>query len=203
MKLGGKKMNNLQQIELDEIEEFIQSEYSTEEIKAEIKQRFQITDLNSLNWALRKLSALDTQQKEIAELRSAEIGRIEQWFQSQTSGIERSREFFEYLISEYAQAQREVDPKWKAKTPYGAVGFRKQQPEWVYAEDDSLTKYLIGSEWEKNYTRTKIEPNKAEIKKSQIFKAQNGKLINTVTGEVVPGVEIIEREEKITIKVEG
>jgi len=191
-------MNWLDEIEVEELEPVFHAEESEEQLK----ERFKITDLASLNWALRKLSALSKSHTEELELVNAEIQRIQEWFAKQDETYQYSKQFLEGLIGEYAAEQRKADPKWRQRSPYGYVSFRKQQPKWNY-NDEVLEEYLVGSEWEKDYTRTKIEPDKTKIKESQIFKVQGEKIINTVTGEVVPGVTVIEREPTVTIKLEG
>lgn len=61
-------MNSLQQIELMEVEE-IQSQETI----------FEITDINSLNWAFSKLTALKSKEKEIKQLANVERDRIAEW----------------------------------------------------------------------------------------------------------------------------
>lgn len=191
-------MNWLESIEIDEIEVITATEETTEERN----ERFKITDLASMNWALRKLTALNKNLGEERLLADMEVQRIQKWYAKQVEANQNSANFLEGLIKEYATQQRVIDPKWKSKTPYGLVSFRKQQPKWEY-DDESLKKYLVGSEWETDYTRTKVEPDKVKIKESQIFKVQDEKLINTATGEIVPGITVTNREELVTIKLEG
>src|SRR5689334_4590302 len=103
------KMNSLQQIELMEVEEI-----QAQEIK------FEITDLNSLNWAFRKLSALKSKEKEIKQVADVERERIADWERNELSSISNSLVFFENMISVYHANQLAQDPKAKTiSTPYG------------------------------------------------------------------------------------
>ena len=182
-------MNALQQQELDELET----------LSEETKQRFQITDLNSLNWTLRKLAALDVQEKEVSELATAEIERIQAWQTSRVNAIQNSRDYLESLIAEYARTQREVDPKWKAKTPYGKVGYRKQQPEWDYWDEKQIIESLEEGGYD-DLIKVEKKPIKTELKKR--FTIVGDSVVDQATGEIIRGVRVMEREDKLEIKVE-
>ena len=188
-------MNWLDEVELGELGEIFADDVTTEQLE----QRFKIIDLSSMNWALRKLSALSKNHAEEFELANAEIDRIQSWFKKQDEAFQYSKQFLEGLIGEYAKEQKDVDPKWKgSKSPYGRVGFRKQQPKWDY-NDDELINYL--RENAPRYVRTKYEADKNQIK--EFFIAKDGKLVNPASGEVIPGITITDREPVLTIKLEG
>jgi hypothetical protein len=184
---------------LDEIEvEELTPIFRTEENEEQLKERFKITDLSTLNWALRKLLTLDKKRAEEVELADAEIERIRTWSNKQGEAYEYSKQFLEGLVEEYAREQRANDPKWKGnKTPYGKVGFRKQT-KWDYGDEKLLVDYL-----EKNFNfLVKVEktPMKAEIKKD--FTNVNGQAVNKLTGEILPGIIISEIDSIVTIKLE-
>lgn len=194
-------MNALQKLELTEIETIMNDEeyFLTGETE-HLKQRFQITDINSLNWALRKISSINAQLSDEEKLYESEFGRIALWIGKQRDSAARSREFFEGLIAEYATTQREKDPKFKVSTPYGKLSYRKQKPHWDYV-DETLVKYLEDNSLN-DLIRVKKEPIKNDIKE-RFAVSKEGRLINQDTGEVIPGVVITERGDKLEIKVEG
>ena len=99
-----------------------------------------------------------------------------------------------YLV-EYFIRQRELDPKFKITTPYGKVTARKQQPKWHY-DEAKLIEWL--KENNKDLLRVKYEPDKNEIKR--VYKVVGTNVV-TEDGEIVEGITIEERPEKITIKV--
>lgn len=63
-------MNSLQEIELAEVDELQDAE-----------RQFEISDLEGLNWAFRKLTALKAEEKKITTLANVERERIAQWEQ--------------------------------------------------------------------------------------------------------------------------
>lgn len=188
-------MNALQERELQQAKKW----FDIEQIETnEPKERFQIKDKEQLNWALRKLSALKAKEAETNELAEKEIERIREWQEAELKSMEDSVAYFESLITEYATKRREADPKYKSEsTPFGRIGFRKQQPQYTYNDEEVIT-YLEQCGYDDLY-RVKKEPSKADIKKR--FVLHGDKLINPETGEEVPGIIVTEREDKLDIKV--
>ncbi len=180
-------MNELLEMELIEAEETIEA--------AEVGGRFTIQDLDSANWAFRKLAAIERKRKEIQELADREIERIKDWQNQEEESLNNSKEFFEGLLTEYFVRQRELDPKFKLSTPYGRVSSRKQQPKWIY-DNDKVVEWL--KENDKELIRVKYEPDKREIKKKYEVV---GNTVVTEDGEIVEGITIENRPDSINIKV--
>ncbi|KKX54448.1 host-nuclease inhibitor Gam family protein [Brevibacillus borstelensis] len=186
-------MNALVQMELDELQELA---FNLPE--GEIKQRFRITDLDSLNWALRKLAALEAKRKEHEALAKKEYERIKAWEEKMTRDIEEHKQFFTMLIEEFARGQRASDPKWKASTPFGKVGFRKQQPKWVYDEQKALES--VESTGLDKFIRVKKELDKVALKASAKV-LDDGRVIDTETGVFIEGVSVTEQPEVLKVEV--
>lgn len=181
-------MDALFEMELQEIDEIMEED--TQE-----KERFKIENLESANWAFRKLAAIERKKKEIQELANKEIERIRAWEQQEIGSLDSSKEFFEGLLTEYFTREREKDPKFKISTPYGKVSARKQQPKWNY-DDEKLVNWLLQND--KELVRVKYEPDKNGIKKKYKIIGEN---VITEDGEIVEGITVEERPEKVTIKV--
>lgn len=162
---------------------------------SETQERFRIENLEAANWAFRKLAAIERKRKEIQELANKEIERIKAWQEKEERSLDNSKEYFEGLLTEYFAREREKDPKFKISTPYGKVSARKQQPKWHY-DEDKLVKWL--KENNQNLLRVKYEPDKDKIKKTYKIVGTN---VVTEDGEIVEGITIEERLEKVIIKV--
>ena len=162
---------------------------------SETQERFRIDNLEAANWAFRKLAAIERKRKEIQELANKEIERIKEWQEREERSLDNSKEYFEGLLTEYFAREREKDPKFKISTPYGKVSARKQQPKWHY-DEAKLIEWL--KENNKDLLRVKYEPDKNEIKR--VYKVVGTNVV-TDDGEIVEGITIEERPEKITIKV--
>lgn len=188
-------MNWLDEAELEQLND-METREGTEDQRME---RFKITDLSSLNWALRKLTTLEKAHSEELAVAQEELTRIQDWFKKQDSAYQGAKSFFEGLIEQYAKDQIAADSKWKGSSPYGYVSFRKQQPLVDYGDADALVKYLEengGSE----LVKVEKKPRKDEIKKT--FEIKNGVMVNHRTAEIIPGITVTEREPIVTIKLE-
>jgi sulfur carrier protein ThiS len=180
-------MNALQQIELMDVEE-IQSQ----------ETRFEITDLNSLNWAFRKLTALKSKEKEVKQLANVERDRIAEWEKSELSSITNSANFFESLITIYHANQLAQDPKAKTiSTPYGKSKTRKSGEAPEKQDEEKLLQYVIENELDE-FIKNSVKW--ADLKKSlKIVEISGEKVVVDENGQVVPGVTV--KPESISYSV--
>ena len=126
-------MNALQQNELLEVDQLQDAE-----------QQFEITDINGLNWAFRKLSALKSKEKEINQLANVERNRIAEWEKGELKPIHNSISFFEGHIQRYHAEQLAADPKQKTiSTPYGKSKTRKSKETPDKSDEALLLDYVI------------------------------------------------------------
>ncbi|MFJ7831771.1 host-nuclease inhibitor Gam family protein [Peribacillus sp. NPDC097284] len=181
-------MNALQQIELMEVEE-IQSQ----------ETNFEITDINSLNWAFRKLTALKSKEKEIKQLANVERDRIAEWEKGELSSITNSTSFFESLITLYHAKQLADDPKAKTiSTPYGKSKTRKSKESPEKENEDVILQYVIENEMD-DFIKNSVKW--ADLKKSlKIVEISGEKVVVDENGQLVPGVVV--KPESISYSVE-
>jgi len=187
-------INKLIEDELYEVEK-IERNMFFGETEEQQKEKYKITDIESANWAFRKLRAIQEKENDIKKLAEKEIERIKAWQEKELETLNNSKSFFEGLLSEYFIKEREKDPKFKISTPYGKVSARKQQPKWNY-DEDKLIEWLKENDME--LVRVKYEPNKTEIKKR--YKVV-GNVVTTEDGEIVEGITVEEQPDAIAIKV--
>lgn len=182
-------MNALQQNELLEIDE----------IESQEQTQFEITDLDSLNWAFRKLSALKSKEKEIKQLANVERDRIAQWEKSELSTIENSTSFFESLIQQYHAKQLAEDPKAKTiSTPYGKSKTRKSKEAPEKANEDELLEYVLENEM-LDFIKNSVKWS--DFKKTlKIVEISGEKVVVDETGQIVKGVSV--KPETISYSVE-
>lgn len=181
-------MNSLQQIELVEVDELQAAE-----------QQFEITDMNGLNWAFRKISALKAKQKEITTLANVERERINEWEQNELKPIHGSISFFETHIQRYHAEQLAADPKQKTiSTPYGKSKTRTSKAAPEQSDKETLLQYAIENELD---DCLKTEVKWADFKKKiKIVEISGEKVIVDEDGQIVPGVTI--KPESISYSVE-
>ncbi|PUU90824.1 MAG: hypothetical protein CI947_1359 [Halanaerobium sp.] len=172
------------------------------EIKNEDKG-FVVDDDNKATWCLRKIKHFKSKQeknKELAEEQIREIEKeikeVEEWLEAENSKLENSIEFMKSKLHLYAQQLREKNPDLKThKLPFGQLQFRSQRPKWKY-DNDRLLDFA-----EKKYQeliKVKKSVDKRELKSKA--KIVGGRVIIEKTGELVEGVEVVERGEKFKVK---
>lgn len=175
--------------------------YEIEELTTtseEEKQGWAINNLESVNWALRKIAALNKQINENEQLAKEEKYRIEQWEQRENSSHKQSVEFFEQKISEYHSKLLADDPKAKIKTPYGQVSSRKVSAKIDYGDNTINELKELGLD---KYVRVKEEVNKADLKK--VLTITDDLKVVTEDGEVLSSAIVTPESHKTVIKVEG
>ncbi|MBK5446041.1 host-nuclease inhibitor Gam family protein [Peribacillus sp. TH24] len=182
-------MNSLQQIELMEVEE-IQSQ----------ETNFEITDINSLNWAFRKLTALKSKEKEIKQLANVERDRIAEWEKGELSSITSSTSFFESLVTLYHAKQLAEDPKAKTiSTPYGKSKTRKSKETPDKANEEVILQYVIENEMDE-FIKNSVKW--ADLKKSlKIVEISGEKVVVDENGQIVPGVIVKPESTSYSVEV--
>lgn len=154
----------------------------------EQRERFKIETKDQAAWALRKMSRIQAEIEENNKVAQAEVERITVWRNEENEKLQRSISFFESLLHEYFMQLREDDPKLKTmKLPHGSLKMRKQQPEFQYDETQLLP-------WAKENLP------EAVVVKESVAKTPVKKHIQE-TGEMVPGVQMVERPEKFSVEV--
>lgn len=176
------------------LQDYLEEQEQTE------SEAFKVDTDEKANWALRKIKQFEEQKQANNKLAVEETEKIEAWNKAENEKAQQSIDYFQGLLARYAMEKRQNDPKFKSqKLPNGSIRFRKQQPKWNYNDDDAVVESLKKAEMG-DLIKVKETPKKADIKK--MFEVSDGKVINPETGEVIPGIEVEEREEKFEVKVD-
>ncbi|WP_270692818.1 host-nuclease inhibitor Gam family protein, partial [Enterococcus malodoratus] len=109
--------------------------YEIEELEQTSVDGWSINDIGGADWALRKISALQSQNDEIKKFADLERERIASWEAKETESNNDRISFFEMKLSEYLNKLRKDDPKARIKTPHGTVGTRKVPDKWEYSSE--------------------------------------------------------------------
>lgn len=161
------------------------------------RDKWRIIDEEGANKYMRIVRSIDAQAQEAQEVKRKEVARIEGFYDAQIDEMNSKAEFFRQLLVDYYQRQREQNPKYQLKTPWGKVTSRRtESPQWV-DEDATLA-------WLESAGHGELVKVEKSIKKNDLKKAMNkadGYYIDPATGEIVPGVEIIEKVS-VSVKVE-
>lgn len=177
------------------------TEYELEELETfEQEETFKIKDLETANWAFKKILALEKKQEENKDLAAKELERINNWLKKENEYVETSISYFDHVLAEYFKEEKKKDSKFKLKTPYGKVTSRKQQPEWTI-DNQKAIEYLELEKPELIVIEKKY--NKTEFKKLvKLVDSDLGKRAVDQNGEVLKFVKLEERPDSISVKTE-
>jgi|GEM_PF-2941712 len=186
------------------IEQLNQDEEQTQEQTFEV---FQVTDLDSAAEAQRRIAYFHEQMAEIdvivqkqLEPFLAKVERIKEWGEQAKQEYVDKVDHYSLLLETFirnevaTQEEKGKKPKKTIKLPYGSIALKKQQPEFV-KEEEKLLEYakVVG------LFKVKETTDWAELKKK--CQVVEGKLVYEETGEIVPGVTVIERGDKFELKL--
>ncbi|RKJ61300.1 hypothetical protein D7X33_27010 [Butyricicoccus sp. 1XD8-22] len=165
-------------------------------------QHYQITDLDSLNWALRKVHAYDAQLKEIQTVANAERQRIDSWEQRESKSIKESIQFFHNMIVDYhSKVLAEDDSKKTLSTPYGKSKSTTREAQPDKADEEQLIKFVEENKLPFVKTVTTKTLQWGELKKTlKVVERDGQKIVVDENGQVVPGVTV--KPQTTTFKVE-
>jgi len=165
----------------------------------ELKQRFEITGLDSLNWAFRKLAAIKAKEEEIGKLVERELERIKLWETEQKKAIQQDKEFFEGLIQQYHAKQLAADPKAKTlSTPYGKSKARATKAQPDKADEEALLHYVKANKMDE-FIKESLKWG--DLKKTlKVVSIGEKEIVVDNNGEVVPGA--IVKPASITYSLE-
>ncbi len=155
---------------------------------------FVIDNDQKADWAVRKIAEAD-----------AEFERMDAWYKSQIEAVKKQHDdtvaFFTGLLSGYFAQVPVKDTKTMQKyaLPSGEL-IRSKEKQDFKAVDNAV---LLGWCQENDPTLVAVEmkPAWAEIKK-RLTMTDNG-VVDTETGMIVDGVELITKPEEFKIRVKG
>ncbi|MBA8760783.1 hypothetical protein GWK87_11130 [Staphylococcus schleiferi subsp. coagulans] len=166
----------------------------------EKSESFQVTNLETANWAFKKLEALKAKENEIIQVAEKELDRIKQWQSQELKSIESDKEYFEYLVTDYYKREKEKDDKFKLSTPYGKVtsraGSKVLEMQSGVNEQDVIEQ--LEQKGFTEFVKVSKKLNQADIKKG-FYVDDDGTLID-MNGEVLEGVKMVRKPTSYTVK---
>ncbi|WP_077735653.1 host-nuclease inhibitor Gam family protein [Bacillus sonorensis] len=189
--------------EIEEIKKDLMDAMPQEDEGPEI---FEVHDLETAAEAQRRVAYFKRKQAEIDAVADKQMDRlvmqmekVKLWREDEKKEYVERENFYKHRLERYIREEvRKMQengkkPKKTIKLPYGTIKLVKQQPEYQRNEND-LLEYAES----KGFVRVKKDVDWAEIKKKA--KVFGDKLIDA-DGELIPGVTVVDREDKFTVEV--
>ena len=189
---------------MDELEQFMLAA-EIEELKVKLAGDTEedgtllVKNKSDADFYLRQINKLKQQKEEINEFVDQEIERqlrlYQEYREDRMRPLDNQIAFYENALKTFAMNEYAETNKKTIKLPNGTLAIKKQQPKYIY-KDEQVLEYLQENNY-KDYIRTKAEVNKKDLKKNAIVNNNNELVID---GKVVPGVVVIPQEDKFEVK---
>lgn len=161
------------------------------------RDKWRIRDEEGANKYMRIVRSLEGQMADVSEIRTKEVQRIEGFYDAQIDEMNSKAEFFRQLLVDWYNCQRAANPKYQLKTPWGKVTSRRtKSPQWL---DEPQTLAWLKASGHADLVKVEESIRKADLKKA--MNEADGYYIDPATGEIVPGVEVVEKVS-VTVKTE-
>lgn len=169
-----------------------------EEIKEVVEERFEITDVSSLNWVFREvLAPLKAKVEQVRELEAEEIDRIKSWAENKTRGPLQEIGYWEQRIADYHLELLRTDPKQKTiSTPYGKSKTTTSRAQPQKADESKLLAYAKENKLT-DFIKVEESVKWGDLKKSLKVVGDN---VVDENGEIVEGATV--KPETISYKIE-
>ncbi|MER1957898.1 MAG: host-nuclease inhibitor Gam family protein [Solibacillus sp.] len=173
---------------LEQLDEQLQDD-AFELSQEEISTQYQIDNLDSADWALRKIAINNAALEEKEEL----FAKYEAWIKAERAKTERDNSYFEYLLTDYHMRVLAENPKQKSiTTPHGKVQSTTRKPSIVKPEKECLPQVIEYAEQNDfaNLVEVKKELKWTEFKK-ELSLTGDLKVVDS-NGQIVPNIPISE-----------
>ena len=189
---------------MDELEQFMLAA-EIEELKVKLAGDTEedgtllVKNKSDADFYLRQINKLKQQKEEINEFVDQEIERqlrlYQEYREDRMRPLDNQIAFYENALKTFAMNEYAETNKKTIKLPNGTLAIKKQQPKYVY-NDEQVLEFLQENNY-KDYIRTKAEVNKKDLKKNAIVNNNNELVID---GKIVPGVTVIPQEDKFEVR---
>jgi phage host-nuclease inhibitor protein Gam len=150
-------------------------------------------------WALRKIREHRADANRMAIVCNAEIERYEQIRKEASDKCARDCAYLESLLHAYfvTVPHKATKTQESYKLPTGALKQKIREPEYVRTDAEILA--WLNEQGMSDYIEVKTSPKWADLKK--VIAANGEAVIYPETGEIIPGVKIVERDPVFMVEV--
>lgn len=183
---------------LDELEGMDMEAFASQE-QPESPREWRIADDGAADWAVRKIAEERAELERIKTLAEEQIARIEEKVAAAEKRCENGTRFLTAKLAEYFETVPHKQTKTKASYRLlSGTLTRKFGGTQMKQDDDKLLAFLKASGNE-DMIQTTEKPKWGEFKKR--LEIMGGQVVDTTTGELVEGVEIIEKPDTFSVDV--
>ncbi|MHB0977757.1 MAG: host-nuclease inhibitor Gam family protein [Candidatus Aquicultorales bacterium] len=166
---------------------------------------FVIDTDDKANWAIKRVAEYETEAKRIEQNYKDQLMLLNDWRERELRRLANPRSFFEGHVFRYIRRLREAAEKagsFRYALPAGTVRVKDQAPE--FKRDEAALVAFFELHNYVNYVKSTVvkKPDWATFKdllKTGGLKIEGSHLIDTATGQIIEGVEVLERPAKLEL----
>ena len=186
-------------VTLDELEGMDDALWTQDEAEDAPRPAWRITDDGCADWACRKIAEEKAELDRIRELADAQIQKIEEKLAAAERRYENGTRFLTGKLAEYFETVPHKATKTKESYRLLAGTLtRKYGGAQMKQDDAQLVQYLKDS-GQLEFIKTEEKPKWGEFKKR--LEIMGGSAVDKETGEIVEGVQIIEKPDTFSVDV--
>ncbi|EEU96469.1 hypothetical protein FAEPRAA2165_01874 [Faecalibacterium duncaniae] len=173
--------------------------FDAEETESAPRPAWRITDDGCADWACRKIAEEKTELDRITALGESQIEKIQQRIDAAQRRYENGTRFLTGKLAEYFETvpHKTTKTKHSYRLLSGTL-VKKIGGSTMKQDDDTLLAYLKASGNEDMIQNTE-KPKWGEFRKR--LEIVGGQIVDKTTGELVEGVQIIEKPDTFTVDV--
>lgn len=186
-------------VTLDELEGMDMNMFDAEETESAPRPVWRITDDGCADWACQKIAEEKADLDRITALGESQIEKIQQRIDAAQRRYENGTRFLTGKLAEYFETvpHKTTKTKHSYRLLSGTL-VKKIGGSTMKQDDDALLAYLKASGNEDMIQNTE-KPKWGEFKKR--LEIVGGQIVDKTTGELVEGVQIIEKPDTFTVDV--
>jgi phage host-nuclease inhibitor protein Gam len=154
------------------------------------------------DWQIDKIAIVTADLKRKEMVANAKIEQIQQWLNKERESAEKEIHYREFLLLEYIKslpdsAVQKTKTQKIYKLPSGTLRLKEQQPEYK-RDDEKLLQWVKANK--PRFVKTKEYVDWAGLK--EVVAAEGSRVVDIQTGEIIDGVEVIERGPKFEVEAQ-
>ena len=183
---------------LDELEGMDMEAFASQE-QPEGPREWRIADDGAADWAVRKIAEERAELTRIRELADEQIARIEEKLAAAERRCENGTRFLTAKLAEYFETVPHKTTKTKHSYRLLSGTLTKKLGGITMKQDDAKLLEFLKTSGNDDMIQTTEKPKWGEYKKR--LEIMGGQVVDTLTGELVEGVELIEKPDTFSVDI--
>jgi hypothetical protein len=170
-----------------------------------LQQGWEITDDNKAEWAMKQYLKAQKEYNRIRALAAAEIEATKEWEARETASDINNMTFFALKLEAYYRKLREADPDMKQTYTLrsGKIAIRHTPVNYERVDNDALINWAVNSAEDLIMKEVRWGALKERLNQEDDYMVVGDSIVEKKTGEVIPGLKVIPRQERFYVKGES